>query len=148
MGTPMKARRKIIKEILDKGINSPTRIVEILEEEYGVKTTRQTVYRDLAAIEDTITPEKLDNEKEAVTKSFDKILDVMKSKALAGNTQAAKAYAQIEDTKVKIMARIADIQVTLDKKNRPIHKIVIGEFPEANKENVKNGKSESEKSDN
>lgn len=134
----MKTRRKAVKEILKRGINSPTRIVEVLDEEYGIETTRQTIYRDLAEIEDTITEEKLENEKEAVTKSFDAILDVMKSKALAGNTQAAKAYAQIEETKVKIMAKIADIQVTLERKDRPIHKITIGEFPKAEEEDDNN----------
>lgn len=129
-----KTRKKAIQEILKSGINSPTRIVEVLDEEYGIITTRQTVYRDLANIEDTITEERLNEEKETVTSSFDAILKVMKSKALAGNTQAAKAYAQIEETKVKIMAKIADIQTALNQKDRPIHKITIGDFPQLKEE--------------
>lgn len=140
-----KARRKAILELMNKGITSPTEIVKQLESEYGIETSRQTVYRDIEDGMDVITEDIIEEHRVSMLDNMHSIMEVLYSKAMRGDTQAASKYAQLQETKIKILKEIVAIQKELNKKERPIYEIKIGDFPtveieeEDNKEIDENG---------
>ena len=144
---PAKARQRAIIEIMERGIESPTEIVRILESDYGIKTTRQTVYRDIANGVQPINNDTIEEHKINMLDQIDEMAEVMRKKALAGNTQAANTFAKMQETKVRVLARIVEIQAEMNRRERPIYNVVIGDFPAVNKKEDKENKKEKKDKD-
>lgn len=132
-----KVRRKAILELMNRGITSPTEIVKILEHEYGIETTRQTVYRDMQDGMETVTESIIEEHKVSMLDNMHSIMEVLYEKAMRGDTQSAGKYAQLQETKIKILKEIVVIQKELNRKERPIYEIQIGDFPVVTKKEDK-----------
>jgi hypothetical protein len=124
-----KVRRKAILELINRGISSPVEIVRLLDSEYGIKTTRQTVYRDMQDGIETVTENIIEEHKVSMLDNMNSLLEVLYGKAMRGDTAAAGKYAQMQETKIKILKEIVVIQKELNRKERPIYEIRIGDFP-------------------
>jgi hypothetical protein len=129
-----KARQKAIIDIMNKGITSPTEIVRLLDLEYGIKTTRQTVTRDIANGVQPITEEIIEEHKESMLDNLDSLLEVAYNKGIRGDTASMRVYGQLQETRVKILQKIVEIQQEMNRAERPHYHINIGDFPEVKQE--------------
>lgn len=134
---PRKARQRAILEIMNRGITSPTEIVGLLSQEYGIKTTRQTVYRDIANGVEPVTEEILEDYKASMIENIDELGRVAYDQGLRGDVKAMNAYNQLMKTKAEILKKIVEIQADLESKERPIYTVKIGKFDEAVKKEKK-----------
>ena len=142
---PTQTRHRAIIEIMNRGIESPTEIVKILERDYGIKTTRQTVYRDIASGVEPVTEEILDEYKSSMIGNIDSLSKVAYDHGIKGDTKSMDTYTRLVKTKAEVLKKIVEIQEALQKTEIPIYEIRIGKFEAANKEDEKekeeNGKS-------
>lgn len=140
-----KARQRAIVEIMNKGITSPTEIVKILQSEYGIETTRQTVHRDIANGVQPITEEIIDDHKDTMLDNLDSLLEIAYNKGMRGDSAAMKVYGHLLQVRASVLQKIVEIQHEINKTERPIYVIRIGEFPEVEvpkkKEDDKNDES-------
>jgi hypothetical protein len=118
---------------MNKGIESPTEIVKLLESEYGLITTRQTVTRDIAEGVQPMTEEIIEEHKEKMLDNLDALMKKAYEKGSRGDVTAMKTYGGLAETRVRILAKIVEIQQAMNQQARPIYEIRIGDFPEATK---------------
>jgi len=129
---------------MNQGVDSPTEIVRRLESDYDIKTSRQTVYRDMADGVEPITEDIVEEHKASMLSNLDELMRVAYNQGIKGNTTSMKIYGQLATTKTKILKNIVEIQDEIQRKERPIYKVKIGEFKEAKKEDDKDGEKERE----
>lgn len=134
---PRKTRQKAILELMNQGITSPTEIVNRLKSDYDIKTTRQTVYRDISDGVEPITEDIVEEHKASMVSNLDELMQVAYNQGIKGNTTAMKTYGQLATTKTQILKKIVEIQDEIQRKERPIYKIQIGDFEEATKKDKK-----------
>jgi len=144
---PTQTRQRAIIEIMNRGIDSPTEIVRILETDYGIKTTRQTVYRDISSGVEPVTEEILDEYKATMIGNIDALSKVAYDHGIKGDTKSMDTYTKLVKTKAEVLKKIVEIQESLQKTERPIYEIRIGKFEEAKKEKEEDGKSGTESTD-
>ena len=138
---PTQTRQRAIIEIMNRGIDSPTEIVNILEKDYGIKTTRQTVYRDISSGVEPVTEEILDEYQATMIGNIDALSKVAYEHGIKGDTKSMDTYTKLVKTKAEVLKKIVEIQEALKQVERPIYEIRIGEFKEAKKEKEEDGKS-------
>jgi demethoxyubiquinone hydroxylase (CLK1/Coq7/Cat5 family) len=131
------ARQKAIIELMNRGIESPTEIVKLLESEYGIVTTRQTVTRDITQGVQPMTEEIIEEHKEKMLDNLDNLMRIAYDKGMRGDMTATKAYGGLSETRVRILAKIVEIQQAMNQQARPIYEIRIGDFAEAKKKEEK-----------
>ena len=140
---PRKTRQKAILELMNQGVDSPTDIVRRLESDYDIKTTRQTVYRDISDGVEPVTEDIIEEHKASMVSNLDELMEVAYNQGVKGNTTAMKTYGQLVTTKAQVLKQIVAIQDEIQRKERPIHLIKIGDFKEAKKkEEDKDGTEE------
>ena len=140
---PRKTRQKAILELMNQGVDSPTDIVRRLESDYDIKTTRQTVYRDISDGVEPVTENIVEEHKASMVSNLDELMEVAYNQGVKGNTTAMKTYGQLVTTKAQVLKQIVAIQDEIQRKERPIHLIKIGDFKEAKKkEEDKDGEKE------
>jgi len=139
---PTKARQKAIVELMNKGITSPTEIVKMLEQDYGIKTSRQTVHRDIANGVQPITEEIIEEHKDTMLDNIDELLSIAYNKGMKGDTKSMDTYGKLLKVRVEVLKKIVEIQQEMNRADRKIYQVRIGEFPVATgkKENKKDGK--------
>jgi hypothetical protein len=144
---PTRTRRKAVLEIMNRGITSPTEIVKVLNLEYGIKTTRQTVHRDIADGIQPITEDIIEEHKESMLDNLDSLAKIAYNKGMRGDSTAMRTYSELIKTRATILQKIVEIQKELGRSERPIYKINIGEFPKIQENNDKK-EEKREKKDN
>lgn len=132
---PRKTRQKAILELMNQGITSPTEIVRRLESDYDIQTTRQTVYRDISDGVEPITEDIIEDHKASMVDNLNELMSKAYDLGMKGNTTAMKTYGQLVTTKAQVLKKIVEIQDEIQRKERPIYKIQIGDFDEAKDEN-------------
>jgi len=128
---PKKTRQRAIIEIMNDGTDSPTEIVKRLKDEYGIVTTRQTVYRDIASGVEPVTEEILDEYQASMIENIDSLAKVAHEQGLKGDSRAMTAFTQLMKTKTEVLKKIVEIQGELRDKERPIYEVRIGKFEKA-----------------
>ncbi len=134
---PRKTRHKAIIELMNQGITSPTEIVDRLKSDYDIKTSRQTIYRDMQDGVEPMTEDIVEEHKASMVSNLNELMRVAYKQGVKGNTTAMKTYGKLATTKTKIIKNIVEIQDEIKRKERPIYKIKIGDFEEAKKEEDK-----------
>ena len=135
--TPTRARQKAIVDIMNKGETSPTAIVKLLKEEYGIVTTRQTVHRDIADGVMPITEDVIEEHKDLMLDNIDELLKVAYDKGVRGDNKSMQTYGKLLKVRAEVLGKIVEIQQDMNRAERPIHKISIGKFPKAEKKESK-----------
>lgn len=130
---PTRIRRKAVLDIMNKGITSPTEIVRVLALEYGIETTRQTVHRDIADGVQPITEDVIEDHKSSMLDNLDALLKVCHAKASRGDSNAMKTYAQLVKCRTEVLQKVVEIQREMNRAERPIYNIKIGDFPTVEK---------------
>jgi len=142
---PKKARQRAILELMNQGINSPTEIQARLKSDYGIDTTRQTIYRDIASGVEPVTESIVEEHKASMIKNLMELEEVAYNNGIKGDTKAMDTYTKLVKTRADILKKIVEIQAELNRTERPIYEVHIGEFKEAkkkDKEEKNDGKSE------
>jgi hypothetical protein len=122
---------------MNRGIDSPTEIVRLLELEYGITTTRQTVTRDISQGVQPITEEIIEEHKEKLIDNLDNLMRIAYEKGMRGDVTAMKTYGSLTETRVRVIAKIVEIQQTMVLKDRPVYEVRIGKFEEAKRKEEK-----------
>lgn len=135
--TPTRARQKAIVDIMNKGETSPTAIVKLLKEEYGIVTTRQTVHRDIADGVMPITEDVIEEHKDLMLDNIDELLKVAYDKGVRGDNKSMQTYGKLLKVRAEVLGKIVEIQQDMNRAERPIHKLSIGKFPKAEKKESK-----------
>lgn len=141
---PRKTRQKAILDLMNQGITSPTEIVRRLKSDYDIDTTRQTVYRDISDGVEPVTEDILEEHKASMVANLDELMKTAYERGVRGNDKAMKTYGQLAKVKADVIKKIVDVQAELQRRERPIYKINIGDFKEAKKkkEDKKDGEKE------
>lgn len=137
---PTRTRQKAIIELMNKGITSPSRILESLEKEYGIITSRQTIHRDIASGVQPITEEIIETHRDSMLDNIDELLKVAYSKGMRGDAKSMDTYGRLVKVRVEVLKKIVEIQQEMKRAERPQYYVQIGDFPEAKKGDEINGK--------
>ncbi|RLI66535.1 MAG: hypothetical protein DRO67_00965 [Candidatus Asgardarchaeum californiense] len=136
--TTQSERRVALANLIQKyDTISASELVKYLESDYGIKTTRQTVTRDLKTDIDQYIDINEDAVKDSILGELNKIINVAYSNAMDGNMQAANTYNNLIKTKTEIIAKFQRMKLDLKEKERPIYKIFIGKPEEVDKKEIK-----------
>lgn len=140
---PTKVRHRAIVDLMNRGVTSPTEIVKLLKEEYDIVTTRQTVHRDIVNGVIPITEEVIEEHKDIMLDNLDELLRVSYAKGVRGDNKSMQTYGKLIKVRAEVLGKIVEIQREMSRAERPIHQLIIGQFPEANKkkESKKDGKN-------
>ena len=143
---PRLARQRAIRELMNKGITSATEIQNKLESDYGIKTTRQTIYRDIANGVEPVTEEIVEEHKASMIQNLLELERVAYKNGVKGDTKAMDTYTKLVKTRAEVLKKIVEIQAELNQTERPIYEVRIGDFKVAEKKEEK--KDDGKKSDN
>jgi len=131
---PRKTRQKAILELMNQGITSPTEIVRRLKSDYDIDTTRQTVHRDISDGVEPVTEDIVEEHKASMIANLDELMKVAYERGTKGNDKAMKTYGQLAKVRADLLKKIVEVQEELQRQERPIYKIHIGDFEKAEKE--------------
>lgn len=138
-----KSRQRAVLDLMNKGITSPTKIVKMLKEEYGIETSRNTVHRDISSGITPMTEKIIEEHRDTMLDNLDELLRISYNKGVRGDNQSSITYGKLLKTRAEVLQKIVEIQQEMRRAERPLHFLSIGEFPEAKKKEIEKKTKES-----
>lgn len=134
-------RWKAIIEIMKKyNTSSPIEIVKYLESDFGIKTVRQTVYRDLKQDLEGLTEQETDGIKSQMLEEIDVLINIAYLKGKSADKdalQAMRVYTKLFKTKADIINKFHEFKLKMKEQDRPIYNVLIGKQLEVDVEKIK-----------
>lgn len=138
-------RLRAIASIIEKyGTTSPTEILNLLKEEHGIITTRQTVTADLKKDLDALDDTELKNQKTTILSTIKELAEIAEKISKNPNEDsrvrltAMNTYSQMVKTQAEVLKKLQEAKVELSQAERPVHHIHIGRPKMVTKEELAN----------